>query len=80
MRRVCRFFRHRRRFFRAARETRLPNLPRARRELELAKVSVRKEDIDLIASELEIGRDVAERTLRIHNGEIIAALRVLVSS
>ena len=50
---------------------------RMAREKELAKVSVTKEDIDLIVEELEIPKAVAERTLREHHGNVVEALAAL---
>jgi len=50
---------------------------RLAREKELAKVSVSKEDIDLIVQELEIPKVKAERTLREHHGNIVQALASL---
>ncbi|XP_044742576.1 huntingtin-interacting protein K [Chrysoperla carnea] len=47
------------------------------RERELLKVSIKKEDVDLIVKELEISRLVAERTLREHHGNIVEALVAL---
>lgn len=44
------------------------------KERELAKVSISKEDVDLIVRELEVGRSHAERTLREHSGDIVQAL------
>lgn len=45
------------------------------REKELAAVKINAEDVDVIASELEIDRKVAERTLREHKGDAVAAIR-----
>jgi len=53
---------------------------KAQRERELAAVSIKEEDITLIASELELPRHAAERTLREHKGDVVAALRFLVST
>ncbi|KAK6644371.1 hypothetical protein RUM43_000638 [Polyplax serrata] len=47
------------------------------RERELAKVSIKKEDVDLIVRELEISRTVAERSLREHQGNLVNALAAL---
>lgn len=44
------------------------------REKELAKVVIRKEDVDLIVEEMEIPRSVAERSLREHKGDVVEAL------
>ncbi|KAI8500778.1 hypothetical protein Bbelb_215960, partial [Branchiostoma belcheri] len=47
---------------------------KASRERELAKVVIRKEDVELIMTELEVTKLVAERTLREHQGDIVKAL------
>ncbi|CAG0884755.1 unnamed protein product [Darwinula stevensoni] len=47
------------------------------REKELAKVSIKKEDVVLIMQEFEVTRAKAERTLREHRGNIIEALTAL---
>ncbi|EDV25723.1 uncharacterized protein TRIADDRAFT_23390, partial [Trichoplax adhaerens] len=52
---------------------------KARRELELAKVKVNKEDIELIANEMEISKAVAEKNLRENGGDVVKALSVLVN-
>ncbi|XP_063227673.1 huntingtin-interacting protein K [Bacillus rossius redtenbacheri] len=44
------------------------------KERELLKVSIKKEDVDLIVREMEISRSKAERTLREHHGNIVDAL------
>ncbi|ENN73160.1 huntingtin-interacting protein K [Dendroctonus ponderosae] len=44
------------------------------REKELLKVSIRKEDVDLIVREMEIPRSTAERTLRENHGNVVNAL------
>lgn len=44
------------------------------KERELAKVSISKEDVDLIVREMEVGRSHAERTLREHAGDVVQAL------
>ncbi|EFJ10197.1 hypothetical protein SELMODRAFT_271849 [Selaginella moellendorffii] len=45
------------------------------REKELAAVKIDPAHIDVIANELEIDRKIAERTLREHKGDAVAALR-----
>ncbi|KAJ1459075.1 hypothetical protein M885DRAFT_613974 [Pelagophyceae sp. CCMP2097] len=50
------------------------------RELELAAVTVKPEDLSAIMTELEVSKELADRTLRIHGGDLVAALRALVSS
>ena len=37
-------------------------------------------DVDLIASEMELGKDVAERKLREHKGDVVATLNTLVAA
>lgn len=49
------------------------------RERELAKVKINKEDVDLIVSEMEITRQIAERKLREHNGDVVEALVALTN-
>lgn len=50
------------------------------RDRELAKVSIRQEDVDVIIEELEVARDVAIHSLRANNGDLAAALSELVQS
>ena len=52
---------------------------RMAREKELAKVSIKKEDVELIVKEMEISKDKAERTLREHTGNIVEALASLTN-
>ncbi|XP_077295575.1 huntingtin-interacting protein K [Arctopsyche grandis] len=47
------------------------------REKELCKVTILKEHVDIIVKEMEISRTVAERTLREHHGDVVAALTAL---
>lgn len=49
-------------------------------ERELAKVTISKEDIDLIMCEMELPKERAERTLREHGGDVVQALTALVNS
>ncbi|XP_028256876.1 huntingtin-interacting protein K [Parambassis ranga] len=49
------------------------------REKELAKVTIKKEDVELIMSEMEISRAVAERSLREHMGNVVEALVALTN-
>ncbi|XP_012268628.1 huntingtin-interacting protein K [Athalia rosae] len=49
------------------------------REKELLKVSIHKEDVDLIMKEMEINRGLAERTLREHRGDVVEALITLTN-
>ncbi|XP_068708881.1 huntingtin-interacting protein K-like [Montipora foliosa] len=44
------------------------------REKELARVVIKKEDVDLIVEEMEIPRVAAERRLREHKGDVVEAL------
>uniref|UniRef100_A0A182PQA1 Nascent polypeptide-associated complex subunit alpha-like UBA domain-containing protein n=1 Tax=Anopheles epiroticus TaxID=199890 RepID=A0A182PQA1_9DIPT len=48
-------------------------------ERELQKVQVKKEDIELIIREMEITRSKAEQTLRVHRGDVVAALEALTN-
>ena len=50
------------------------------RERELAAVTVEQGDIDLIACEMEMDKAAAERTLREHKGDVVAALNTLVAA
>ncbi|XP_076041546.1 huntingtin-interacting protein K [Oratosquilla oratoria] len=47
------------------------------KDQELAKVSIRKEDVELIIRELEITKAKAERALREHQGNLIKTLVTL---
>ncbi|CAH0546021.1 unnamed protein product [Brassicogethes aeneus] len=49
-------------------------LEKQAREKELMKVSIKKEDVDLIVQEMEISRTLAERTLREYHGNVVNAL------
>jgi len=53
---------------------------RLARERELSKVQVVKEDVDLIVAEMELPRERADRCLREHGGDVVAALTTLVNS
>ncbi|OAY69810.1 huntingtin-interacting protein K [Ananas comosus] len=48
------------------------------REKELAAVKINPIDVDIIANELELDKKVAERTLREHKGDAVAAIRSLL--
>lgn len=52
-------------------------LEKQAREKELMKVSIKKEDVDLIVREMEITRILAERTLREHHANVVKALIAL---
>uniref|UniRef100_UPI00398E8FC3 huntingtin-interacting protein K-like n=1 Tax=Pristiophorus japonicus TaxID=55135 RepID=UPI00398E8FC3 len=47
------------------------------REKELAKVTIKKEDVEVIMNEMEISRSAAERSLREHLGNVVEALIAL---
>ncbi|KAK9084363.1 hypothetical protein Scep_030834 [Stephania cephalantha] len=48
------------------------------REKELSAVNINPADVDIIANELELDKKVAERTLREHKGDAVAAIRHLL--
>ncbi|GAB2265729.1 hypothetical protein Dimus_000767 [Dionaea muscipula] len=48
------------------------------REKELAAVKINAADIDIMVNELELDKKVAERTLREHKGDAVAAIRSLL--
>ncbi|XP_057957356.1 uncharacterized protein LOC131150567 [Malania oleifera] len=48
------------------------------RDKELAAVKINPTDVDIIANELELDKKVAERTLREHKGDAVAAVRHLL--
>ncbi|KAI3696592.1 hypothetical protein L6452_28984 [Arctium lappa] len=48
------------------------------REKELAAVKINAAEVDIIANELELDKKVAERTLREHKGDAVAAIRHLL--
>ena len=50
------------------------NKQKAAREKELSLVKVKREDIDLIISEMEVSQGVAERKLREAGGDVVQAL------
>eukprot|EP00931_Biecheleriopsis_adriatica_P010141 TRINITY_DN111235_c0_g1_i1.p1 TRINITY_DN111235_c0_g1~~TRINITY_DN111235_c0_g1_i1.p1 ORF type:complete len:129 (+),score=51.40 TRINITY_DN111235_c0_g1_i1:68-454(+) len=55
------------------------NRERAEHEKKLAQVKIKKEDLDLMCSELPLcDRDVLERVLREHDADLVAALRSAV--
>ncbi|XP_018428289.1 PREDICTED: huntingtin-interacting protein K [Nanorana parkeri] len=49
------------------------------REKELAKVTIKREDVELIMNEMEILRSAAERSLREHMGNVVEALIALTN-
>ncbi|KAG8179790.1 hypothetical protein JTE90_002829 [Oedothorax gibbosus] len=52
---------------------------KAARQKELAKVIIKKEDVDLIMQEFEIARNTAELKLREHHGNVVEALTELTN-
>lgn len=50
---------------------------RVARQKELDKVTIRKEDVELIMAEMEIPKSQAEQTLRECAGDVVQALIVL---
>ncbi|GFZ09087.1 DNA-binding enhancer protein-like protein [Actinidia rufa] len=48
------------------------------REKELAAVKINAADVDIIVNELELDKKIAERTLREHKGDAVAAIRYLL--
>ncbi|XP_051012650.1 huntingtin-interacting protein K-like [Acomys russatus] len=44
------------------------------REKELAKVTIKEEDVERIMTEMQISRAAAERSLQEHMGNVVAAL------
>ncbi|XP_075145633.1 huntingtin-interacting protein K [Haematobia irritans] len=50
------------------------------KEMELQKVQVRKEDIELIMNEMLISRTQAEKVLREQRGDVVAALEAIIAS
>jgi NACalpha-BTF3-like transcription factor len=49
------------------------------KDKELAKVVIKKEDVELIINEMEISKGSAERALREHRGDIIRTLHTLTN-
>ena len=50
-------------------------MPACHRERELAAVKVAAADIDVIATEAEVDKKLAERRLREHGGDLLEALK-----
>ncbi|KAL5209947.1 hypothetical protein ABZP36_005570 [Zizania latifolia] len=48
------------------------------RSKELAAVKINPADVEIIANELELDKKIAERTLREHKGDAVAAVRFLL--
>mmetsp|Transcript_8750 Transcript_8750/g.13066 ORF Transcript_8750/g.13066 Transcript_8750/m.13066 type:complete len:106 (+) Transcript_8750:66-383(+) len=51
---------------------------RMKREKELAKVKISAKNVELMMTEMEMSKATAERTLKIHNDDVVAALRSLL--
>jgi NACalpha-BTF3-like transcription factor len=49
------------------------------KELELSRIKINKEDIDLVVDQMEISRSAAERALREHKGSVFDALVALIN-
>ena len=52
---------------------------KAAREKMLATVKVKKEDVEIIVNEFEISKQKAERVLKEHNADLVAALSSLIN-
>ncbi|CAM6085480.1 unnamed protein product [Calypogeia fissa] len=50
------------------------------KELELSKVKINAADVDIMVEELELDRKVAEKRLREHMGDPVAAIRSFLAS
>lgn len=50
-----------------------------KRDQELAKVAIKKQDVELIMRELEVTKQVAERSLREHMGSLSTTLVALTN-
>ena len=50
-----------------------------KRDQELSKVAIRKQDVELIMRELEVTKQVAERSLREHKGNLAHTLVMLTN-
>ncbi|CAG8493553.1 4980_t:CDS:2 [Ambispora gerdemannii] len=48
------------------------------KQQELEKVTVAKEDIELIISEMEVTQQVADRFLRENQGDVVKALKAII--
>ncbi|CAD7085378.1 unnamed protein product [Hermetia illucens] len=55
------------------------NEERLAKELELQKIHIKKEDVELIVSEMLISKPQAEKILREHSGDVVAALQELTN-
>ena len=49
------------------------------RNFFVVKVNVSKDDVELIMTEMELNKDRADRCLREHGGDVVAALSALVN-
>eukprot|EP00794_Sanderia_malayensis_P007173 gene7173-7979_t len=52
---------------------------KAIKEKELSQVKIRREDVDLIVDQMEIGAVLAEKRLREHKGDVVEALISLLN-
>ncbi|KAF2351157.1 hypothetical protein FHG87_018091 [Trinorchestia longiramus] len=52
---------------------------KVKRDQELAKVAIKKQDVELLMRELEVTKQVAERSLREHKGSLSATLVMLTN-
>jgi NACalpha-BTF3-like transcription factor len=48
------------------------------KEVELQKISIKKDDIELIMQELEVSKEKAEKALRENKGDVVEALIYLI--
>ena len=48
------------------------------KEHELQKIQVKREHLELIMNELEVGQNVAEKALRENKGDVVLALTQLI--
>lgn len=55
------------------------NAEKAEKEKELAKVKIKKDDVELIMNEMLVTRIQAERKLRLHRGDLVATLAELTN-
>jgi len=52
---------------------------RLQREKELQQIKIKKEDVELIVTQLEISHERAERCLREHGGNLFDTLETLTN-
>ncbi|KAL4216644.1 hypothetical protein ACF0H5_024367 [Mactra antiquata] len=60
-------------------ENNAKSVAKKEKEKELSKVKISKEDVDLIIHEMEIPRNLAERKLQEHKGNVVEALIALTN-